>query len=386
MGGPAYDPLYTLLPAMADALGIELEILARQPHQELNVTVAADASGSRTFDLISTHIKYAPSQRDWLLPLDSHLDADDLRPFFDATLETCRVDGALLQLPRLTDARLMHWRRDLFEEAGLTYPATWTELAETASRLSEAMFAAGFAFPGRSSGLFGTFFELLVMAGGRLFDDAMQPAFVSEQGVWALDYLHDLHAVRQVTPPELPGWHFDEVSASFRNGSVAMIGDWPGYFSLHRDPETAVTAQAVAIDRYPVGPAGRRSVYAGSHSFAITRWCRDVPAAVAFLRALTGYEAQLFEARRGAFPGRSDVLAFIREESRGDDLAARRLGLLEATVREDMLMFPSLSTYPEIEESVWPLLQQGVTGAIPVEAALRRSADRVHEILKVADI
>lgn len=381
VGGPAYDPLYARLPELASSLNIDIEILAQQPHQDLNHTVAENAAGLRSFDLISTHIKYAPSQRAWLLPLDSYLDPSDLRPFIDATLEQCRVDGALVQLPRLTDARLMHWRRDLFDDAGRAYPETWAELAETASVLSSTTPTAGFAFPGKSSGLFGTFFELLDMAGGRLFDDTLQPAFVSDEGVWALGYLHELYAVRQVAPRNLPSWHFDEISASFREGSVAMIGDWPGYFSLHRDPETAVTAEVLAIDRYPVGPSGRRSVYSGSHSFAITQWCRDIPAAVELLRGLTSYDAQLSEARRGAFPARTDVLAEIRQETREDVLATRRFELLEATVREDMLMFPSLPTYPEIEESVWPLLQQGVTGALPVTEALHQAAERVDHIL-----
>ena len=53
----------------------------------------------------------------------------------------------------------------------------------------------GFAFPGKESGLFGHFFELHAMAGGRMFEDEGPPAprLDDEAGHWALGLLKDLY-------------------------------------------------------------------------------------------------------------------------------------------------------------------------------------------------
>jgi multiple sugar transport system substrate-binding protein len=407
VGGPAYDPLYTLLPAIGERLGLELDIVASAPHQDLNEIVArAAAEGPLPFDLISTHIKYAPSQHQWLLPLDSLIDANDLASFFPATLAHCRFDGELWQLPRNVDARLLHLRHDWLTDDSnrqayakryqrdLRVPASWPELLDIAQFFAEPGAAGhkgpalreerprkGFAFPGRSSGLFGTFYELLAMEGGELLDAALEPAFVSDAGAAALGTLRQMYLTHAV-PAALPDWHFDEVSAAYRAGEVAMIGDWPGYFALHQDPATSVAAASLSIERYPPGPTGVRKVYAGSHSFAITRDCRDVAAAVALLRELTSYESQLFEARLGVFPARQDVARAIRREAPPGSLNAHRLNLLEATVQDDMLTFPQMAAYPEIEDAVWPLLQAGVTGTLDLHDALERAAGETLNIAR----
>jgi multiple sugar transport system substrate-binding protein len=33
--------------------------------------------------------------------------------------------------------------------------------------------------------------------------------------------------------PELPEWHYDKIHECFRAGRAAMVGDWPGYYSLY---------------------------------------------------------------------------------------------------------------------------------------------------------
>jgi multiple sugar transport system substrate-binding protein len=219
------------------------------------------------------------------------------------------------------------------------------------------------------------------MAEGTLLAPDLEPEFDSPAGKWALGYLRDLYANGSV-PHAVPDWHFDDVSASFRNGSVAITGDWPGYFGLHRDPAHSVAAEHLAIARYPVGGSGTRRVYAGSHSFAITRDCRDIPAAVALLHELTTFESQMFEAERGVFPARQDVLAAIRQAMPAGTLESERLQLLELTVREDMLMFPELASYPDIEDAVWPMLQAGITGVFSVSEALSRAVAATRAIVR----
>src|SRR2546430_1194188 len=134
VGGPMYDPLYAALPD-------DVDVIVHGDHPSLNRAVAAMLSAGERIDVLSTHSKYAPSQSRWLRPLDGLVDVDGLAP---RAVELCRFGGALLCAPRNIDVRVLWYRTDVLETA----PATWADLGSS---------AAAFGFPGRESGLFGTF-------------------------------------------------------------------------------------------------------------------------------------------------------------------------------------------------------------------------------------
>src|SRR5690349_13181577 len=197
IGGPQYDGLFELLPAFEKETGYRLHVDVRLPHVDLNERMAKDlGTENGRYDLISTHTKYCPSQAEHLLPLDEMVSTNELSDFVPRVLDLCHVDRKLMQLPRNLDARLLFYRADL-----IPAPQTWDEAATLMSKHKRAGFY-GFAFPGRHSGLFGTFYEMLGMAGGDLFDAELKPMFNSEAGEWALTFLHKLHSVDRVTPPD----------------------------------------------------------------------------------------------------------------------------------------------------------------------------------------
>ena len=386
VGGPMYDPLYETMPAFEAATGVRVDIVARLPHPQLNAFVKeCFTSPSPGLDLFSTHTKYAPSQAQWLSPIDDDVSAAALADVLPRPAELARIGGRLLQYPRNLDVRLLHYRRDLFEDpaeqAGferlmgypLRVPDTWEALSVAATFFTRpGMY--GFLFPGRDSGLFGTFYELLVGAGGDLFDKALRPAFDSPEGAWAAGMLAELHAIRRVTPRHLSRWHYDEISAAFRAGAAAMVCDWPGSYHLYTDPETCAVAGRVGLAPLPAGPAGIRAAYAGCHSFAVAAGAPNRPGAVALLHWLTSYEAQLEEARLGSIPCRATALARIRQQAAGDPTGAQRWQLL-ADAERTMIVPPRFAAYPACEEAIWQALQRAMEGDwTPREAVQRASA------------
>ena len=101
VGGPMYDPLYTRLAEFEEIQGLSVETVVAPTHPDLNEQIEAEfTSGGASYDLISTHTKYAPSQRQWLTPLDDDLDDGELEPFTTRTLELARIDGRLYSVPR----------------------------------------------------------------------------------------------------------------------------------------------------------------------------------------------------------------------------------------------------------------------------------------------
>ncbi len=379
IGGPQYDGLLAHLPAFEQASGYRVVVDVRLPHVELNARMARDlgTEGGR-YDLISTHTKYAPSQAEHLRPLDEFFSAGELADFAPRVLELCRVDGRLLQLPRNFDARLLFYRSDL-----IAAPATWEEAAAQMVRHARpGLF--GFAFPGRHSGLFGTFYELLGMAGGDLFDERLRPTFASEAGEWALAFLHRLHAADRVTPPDLlDRWYYDEVSEGFRRGQVLMVGDWPGYYGLYTDPRTCAVIDRFDVALYPVGPAGVRRAYAGCHTFAIPRAARDLDGALALLRYLVSPGVQYAEAAAGGHtPVRRSVFDRVRAGLVPGSRDARRMALLQQTVEQHAMIPPRFARYPQVEEVLWVGIQRAVAGHVTPRRALQAMEDQVREVLR----
>jgi multiple sugar transport system substrate-binding protein len=364
VGGPMYDPLYERIGEFEEREGIGVEVRVAPTHPDLNEHIEEEfGSGTASYDLISTHTKYAPSQRRWLTPLDEDIEGSELENFTPRTLELARVDGLLYGAPRNLDVKLLYYRTDLMQEP----PGSWEGLRDEAVRLrSDGLY--GFIFPGKESGLFGHFFELHAMAGGRMFEEEGPPAprLNDGAGLWSLTLLRYLY--ERAAPEETPDWHYDEVAACFREGGAAMSTDWPGGFYTYVDPERSEVTDRFDVALYPEGRAGR-FVYSGSHTFAIPETVRDRPAAVALLRFLTSRESQAFEARLGTLPARSDSLGDARAEAESGSLAERRWMLLEEA-HEAALIPPKHKAYPAVEDEIWQGIREALLGK-DIEETLR---------------
>src|SRR5215213_11024640 len=130
VSGPAYDPLYESLPKFTTLHGVKVNVAFSDDHPTLNHHLAD--LPEVPYDLVSTHTKYAPSQLDFLAPLDDLVGADELEDFVPLILELASVGGSLYGVPRNIDVRLLHYRADLVR----TPPATWDALLEEARRQS----------------------------------------------------------------------------------------------------------------------------------------------------------------------------------------------------------------------------------------------------------
>lgn len=393
IGGPQYDALYSRLPQFEQETGYTVNVRAQLPHPALNAHIdQAYSTGAARYDVISTHVKYAPAQQAWLLPLDAHFSEAELADFSPALLKLARLDGALVQIPRTVDARILFYRSDLLEDAAeqarfhrhydraLRVPQTWDEVRDIATFFTRPPDLFGFAFPGHSSGLFGSFFELVAMAGGTLFDEQLNPSFNTSAGRWALGFLADLYQ-QGLTPRDLAATYFDEVSQLFRDGKCALAADWPAYYGLLTDPQTSAVADRFGVALYPEGPAGTRAVYAGGHSFAIPTSVKDMDGALALVRFFTSAESQYVEAQTGAIVPRNAVMARVRSETPSGTVHALRLALLEETIQNHMLTFPKFVAYPQVEEVCAETLQAAIRGQVMLPRALEYMEQQVRDVL-----
>ncbi|MBE2239434.1 MAG: extracellular solute-binding protein [Caldilineaceae bacterium] len=370
ISGPMYDALYARLSHFFQQRSIEVEIVFTGDHPALNAFLATDAAAA--CHLVSTHTKYAPSQKALLAPLDALLDPAELIDFTPQLLALARIDGQLYSAPRNIDVRLLHYRTDLIDHA----PATWDELLDLARAVNRPPDLYGFLFPGMESGLFGAFYELVEMAGAELFPPDLAPQIENEGGRWALQFLRTCY-VEGLTPPALTGWHYDKVHDCFRDGHAAMVGDWPGYYADYCSATSAVRDR-FALALYPAGPTGKTLVYGGSHTFGLTRRGADSADAQALLRFLISPEQQLLEAQQGSVPVRSSVMETVQQSA--SPVEKQRWETLAAAIQH-VVIPPKFARYPLVEEVLWRTVQAAMTDKLTIDDALHVMTVQIAEIV-----
>jgi len=373
VSGPAYDPLYESLAMFTATSGVRVNVAFAGDHPALNHHLAE--LDQVPYDLVSTHTKYAPSQRDFLAPLNGIIADSELQDFAPMLLELATFDDLLYGLPRNIDVRLLHYRNDLIT----TPPSTWDELCDLALRLNSPPDLYGFVFPGRESGLFGTFYELAEMAGAHLFRSDLVPDIENDAGRWALGLLQKLYS-EEVMPSEFSSWHYEEVHECFRSGHAAMVCDWPGYYSLYQDESISAVNGNLGLSLYPTGPAGKSLTYGGGHTFALTKTGAINEDTVKLLLFLTAFDQQLLEARNGCVPVRRSVMQKMQGEA--DEANKGRLAMLEKVITDHILIPPKFARYPEVEEVLWRTVQSAIVGKTPIDDALQYMRRQVEQIVR----
>jgi len=351
VGGPMYDHLYRILDPN------EVEVVVHEDHPTLNREVARRLAAGERIDVLATHSKYAPSQATWLLPLDDLVPAEALASLTPKALDLCRFEGRLLCLPRLIDVRILWVRRDRVS----VVPRTWNDLVASQVR---------FGFPGRESGLFGTFFELVVGAGGALFDPHGSPTCASPHAVAAVETLRRL---AERAPDDLPSWHYDDVDAALLDGRIDAAGAWPGAWGA-----IAASPLRDVLEPHPYPTGAKRWVsYAGCHGWAIPSTCGDIGRARQLVSTLIGADAQGIDAAGGNICAH---LAAQRGLVATSPLDAARLEVTAHTVDEAMITYPPLIRFPEIEDAGWSAIHDVLLGrSAPADAvaALQAAAETV---------
>lgn len=352
VGGPMYDGLYRFLPDDA-------EIVVHADHPTVNRAVADMLAAGERIDVLATHSKYAPSQAAWLRPLDDLVPADVLAPLAPDAVSLCSFDGVQLCVPRNIDVRVLWWRTDLMARP----PDTWAELRA---------LGQPFGFPGRESGLFGTFFELVVSHGGRLFDDEVRPTMTGPEAVVAVEVLCQL---AHRAPPDLPEWHYDQVDDALLDGRVALAAAWPGGYGPIRG--SAVYGRLAAAP-YPAGPT-RRVSYAGCHAWAIPATCGDVPGALDLLVRLCSEEAGALDAAGGSVCAHQAAFAAVTPVDAVDD---ERLRVTRETIADAMITYPPLARFPEIEDAGWGAINAALRGTLDAKEAVAAIQAAAEEALR----
>lgn len=399
IGGTQYEKLYTRIPQWEKLTGAKVEIVSSKNYFDLDREIKQDiASGDISWCVGSDHTSFAPQYGDLYIDLSKEIPKSELDKYVPGTLKSSMVDGKLVQLPRVTDVSNIYYQKKLYKNADnkkrykekygedLAPPKTFEEFKQQAIFFSNPPNMYGTAFAGKDEGMTGRFMEILRADGGDMFDKNWNPTFNSPAGVKALQWFVDLYKAKAV-PAGTVNYTWDDIGNAMAAGQLALDLDWPGFAAFFNDPNKSKIAGDVGVAVAPVGDAGKRGAWSGSHSFSVTQACTQKKAAVSLVVFLTNHDSEMLEAEAGNLPTRTAVYPEVEKWFRDNDkpFMATMFETFSKALDEARTP-PLIPQWIEVSNVVWPELQAAIVGQKTPKAALDDAAGKAREIMEDAGL
>lgn len=146
--------------------------------------------------------------------------------FLPKPIETLTYKGATIGLPHYSHARLLWYRKDLFEAAGVKVPETWEELKAAAVALNQPPARYGMSIPLAKGGPARIYlWHLIIGAGGRMLGPNGEVSIDSQPVRDAVEFMLDLY--RTVSPQGSITYGTNDNKNAFFTGRSAMIIESP---------------------------------------------------------------------------------------------------------------------------------------------------------------
>jgi multiple sugar transport system substrate-binding protein len=277
--------------------------------------------------------------------------------FFDSAWKTNDVGGVVSGVPWYVETRLLYYRKDIAEKAGITSPpATWDDL----KAMAKAMKEKGGAKWGISLGTknWQEYFPFLWSNGGDVVDASGNPALNSPQAVEALTF-YDSFFKEGLTPKSVPEG-FD-ITPAFVKGDNPMFFSGPWHLGLIDTAGGADFKTKWAIAPMPKKVTG--TSFLGGSNVVVFKNSKNKDAAWAFVKFLADPKTQ--------------ALWYTT----ATDLPAVQAGWDESAVKSDpnVAMFgeqlkdtkaqPVSATWSELSSAINDTLEKMTTGGMEPQAA-----------------
>jgi N,N'-diacetylchitobiose transport system substrate-binding protein len=301
------------------------------------------------------------------------LGGDDL---VDSLVEAGTYDGAFYGVPYYGGARIVVYRKDLFEKSGLTIPTTMEEFVAAGKKLkadnADIPNFSGIYFPGRN---WQATLSFIWDAGGDIA--------VNENGEWVgeldsaesvagLQTVQDIMQNANAAPADTDD---AEDYLDFCNGEVGMLMG-PGWKMGQITGEDGCPGKYDAVlGAFPLpgSDGGVAPSFLGGSNLGISTQSENPGLALEFLKVLTSEEFQTEFAEIGLIPVRKSLLGTVQ----GDEAAQAQAKAAEVT-----RFVPSSEYWAEVESgTVLHDMGAAIAGGADVQDEATRADEAIVEIL-----
>lgn len=243
-------------------------------------------------------------------PLDSYASAAggyDVADFPEAVRAGMTFDGKMVAAPINVEAVVLYYRKDLFQQYGLTPPKTLDELTSAAATIERKSGGSvtPIALRGMSAALPFTFGPFVHSRGAEWTkEDKVTPNFDDPRLVEAIDQYATL--AREYGPDGVVNNTFTQSSTLMAAGNAAMMLESSNEVSSITDPSTSKVADDLGVVAFPAGAGGSRTTTL-SWGLAISSFSKNKDAAWKFVQWATSAETQLKLTESGIAPPRASV-------------------------------------------------------------------------------
>ena len=328
-------------------------------------------------------------------PLLRESDVLNEEDYYPQPLEAFQFQGELMCLPQNLSSLVVYYNRDLFDAAGVPYPAAgWTrdDFLAAALALTRDLDGDGITDQhglGVENSLI-RFVPFIWQAGGELVDDLDRPTTLTIDTPEARDgiqFFIDLSLVHKVVPTEAEVLAISDEDR-FMNGTTAM---------LLQSRRVVPTLREIESFTWDVAPLPQYEEAAGilhSDAYCMSATTEHQDAAWKFIEFANGPEGQAIAARVGrtvpslravaespVFLGPRGGVATGSELDRFAPPASARVYL--DTIPQ-IRRVPSISTWPEVEEAFNNTLGRAFYGEVPIDDAIAIATARSEEAFRRA--
>ena len=134
-----------------------------------------------------------------------------------------KLNNEIMNIPWEARIFTMYYRKDLYEKAGLSAPATLSELMDSAAKVSDQNrlgFAIGLSEGANAASFVESFVPILRASGGEMFDSSGKAIFNSDAGVKAIQFFKDIVAKGAMTDQTLT-MTADDITNGLKAGNIA---------------------------------------------------------------------------------------------------------------------------------------------------------------------
>jgi N,N'-diacetylchitobiose transport system substrate-binding protein len=301
------------------------------------------------------------------------LGGDDL---VDSLVEAGTYDGSFYGVPYYGGARIVVYRKDLFEKAGLEIPTTMEEFVEAGIALKEdnadVPNFSGIYFPGRN---WQATLSFIWDAGGDIAvneDGEWVGELSSEESIAGLETVQDIMQNANAAPADSDD---AEDFLDFCNGEVGMLMG-PGWKIGQITGEDGCPGkydEVIGAFPLPGSDGGVAPSFLGGSNLGISTQSENPGLALEFLKVLTGEDYQTEFAAIGLIPVRKSLLG----EVQGDEAAQAQAEAAQVT-----RFVPSSEYWAEVEAgTILHDMGAAISGGADVEEEATRADEAIVDIL-----
>ncbi|MGW2085897.1 sugar ABC transporter substrate-binding protein [Streptomyces sp. NPDC001880] len=296
----------------------------------------------------------------------------DEKDFFPAGWEQGEVDGKAYGVPWYVDTRVLYYRTDLAEKAGITEaPTNWKEMKDLATAYQEkAGTKWGLSIQPSGLDTVQNFYSFLYSAGGEIINDKGEVVIDSPEAVKALKEYGSYFDKGLANKSVQPGY---DVVKDFGNGRVPMFFGGPWHVTLLNEGQPQLKGKWAVANV----PADKSSVsMAGGSSLVISKDSKHKAAATEFIKYLTDTKGQADWYKRT-----KDLPANTAAWTSGDLADDENLQVFKKQM-DTAKSSPSLSNWTEITDKVDQAIAKVTQGKASAEDALKTAQTQIEGLVK----